>query len=345
MSIWSSDILYTEDKKSNKRQWQVYVRDVGDGTYGVKREFGMVDGIIQTSEKIVSKGKNIGKKNETSPMEQAIAEAKALYKKQTPDNKVLPMLASTWTKKSRTSEYVYVQPKLDGVRLLVGKQNGEIMVLTRTGKPVTGMTRIPDASHMREGEWLDGEAYSPYLTFEEISGKFRKNASCPELEFHIFDRFMINNTEEPFQSRVKDLSQWPCPVMTMLIHRDRIEEMHDNFVADGYEGIIIREPDSPYEIGYRSKNLLKFKKFDTDEFKIVDCVEGTARDTGTAIFVCVCDNGKTFNVRPKGPHAIRSSYWSNRKDYMGKLLTVQYQGTSVDTIPRFPVGITIRDYE
>ena len=348
MSVWESDTLYTTDKKGSGRQWKVEVLDLGDGTYGVTRTFGQVDGKLQVSQKIVKVGKNLGRANETGPQEQAILEAQALFKKQQPDDNILPMLAGTWTAKSKLSSSVYVQPKLDGVRLLLGRRNGEIVMMTRTGKPVVGMEQAlgdPAVKNLREGEWVDGEAYSTTIPFEEISGKFRKNTSCPDLEFHVFDTFYTNNIEEPFHKRIFKINRWKNSVQTLLVDPGKIEELHDKFVADGYEGIMVREPSSAYEIGYRSKNLLKFKKFDDSEFIITGCQEGATKDAGTAIFVCETAEGKRFNARPKGTLSTRTEYWENRNKYIGMYLTVKYQGVSVEGIPRFPVGLSVRDYE
>ena len=345
--VWNSETLYTTDKKGSQRQWTVEVHDLGQGSYGVRRIFGQVGGKLQTSEKVVKEGKNVGKANETTSREQAILEARALYKKQRPDDTILPMLANTWTKKTKLSSKVYIQPKLDGVRVLVGRRDGEIVMLTRTGKPVVGLEqalRDPATIKLQEGEWVDGEAYSKDIPFEEISGKFRKNSSCPELEFHVFDTFDLNNLSETFEKRCYKVSRWRNSVPTYLVDPSRIEEFHDKFVAEGYEGIIVREPHSVYEIGYRSRSLLKFKKFDTNEFKIVGCVEGTGKDTGTAIFVCECPGGR-FNVRPKGTLPVRKEYWENRSHYIGQLLTVKHQSVSADGIPRFPIGLAIRNYE
>ena len=347
MLIWDSEIIYTTDKKGSQRQWKVEVHSREDH-FVVRRIFGQVDGKLQVTEKVVKQGKNIGRANETTPQEQAVSEAKSLYTKQTPDDTILPMLATTWTTKTKLSKWVYFQPKLDGVRVMVGRRDGDIVVMTRTGKAVVGFQQLMDdpAIHtIKEGEWVDGEAYSTTLSFEEISGKFRKQCACPELEFHVFDTFDVNNIHLTFEQRVDKIKKWKHHVPTILTDSCKLDELHDKYVKDGYEGIIIREPDAPYEIGYRSRNLLKFKKFDTNEFKIVGCEEGTAKDTGTGIFVCECENG-TFNVRPTGTLATRKEYWENRSSYMNKLLTVKHQSvSSTDGIPRFPVGLTVRNYE
>ena len=51
-----------------------------------------------------------------------------------------------------------------------------------------------------------------------------------------------------------------------------------------------------------------------------------------------------FKLNP-GTLAVRKEYWENRDQYTGQMLTVKHQGVSVEGIPRFPVGLAIRNYE
>ena len=123
-----------------------------------------------------------------------------------------------------------------------------------------------------------------------------------------------------------------------------IYELHDKYVAEGYEGAIIRNIDGLYEFGFRSNDLIKLKSFMDSEYKIVGVVEATGRDEGTAVFVCECEAGQ-FNVKPMGTRELRADYFKNRKKLIGKMVTVKYQELSNDGIPRFPSAISIRDYE
>ena len=116
------------------------------------------------------------------------------------------------------------------------------------------------------------------------------------------------------------------------------------FVSQGYEGIMIRESSSTYEIGKRSNYLLKFKMFQTDEYEIIDVKEGTGRDKGTAIWVCTVGDHK-FSVRPEGTIESRRTFLANKDRYIGKNLTVRFQNLTALGIPRFPVGVVVRDYE
>eukprot|EP00959_Pyramimonas_sp_CCMP1952_P188727 3947369-Pyramimonas_sp.AAC.1 len=93
----------------------------------------------------------------------------------------------------------------------------------------------------------------------------------------------------------------------------------------------------------RSIDLQKFKNFEELEFVIVDVKEATGNDKGTAIIQCQADNGELFWVRPKGSREYRASLLESQ--IIDKLLTVRYQNLTEKGIPRFPVGIVIRDYE
>ena len=63
------------------------------------------------------------------------------------------------------------------------------------------------------------------------------------------------------------------------------------------------------------------------------------------VLYCKTKNGKKFNARPLGSFEDRKVWYENGKSYIGKMLTVRYQELTNDKIPRFPVGVCIRDYE
>jgi len=80
----------------------------------------------------------------------------------------------------------------------------------------------------------------------------------------------------------------------------------------------------------------------------VGAEEGKGKDKGTVIWICSITSGDdsgTFSVRPKGTFEERTDWFKNYKSYVGKNLTVQFQNLTNGGIPRFPVGIAIRDYE
>ena len=82
-----------------------------------------------------------------------------------------------------------------------------------------------------------------------------------------------------------------------------------------------------------------------DEFEIVDYKEGLGQEAGTVIWVCRTKNNNDFCSPPNGYTRTAKEMFENGKNYIGKLLTVRFQEWSKDKIPRFPVGVQIRDYE
>ena len=211
--------LYSRDKSGNVRHWTISVDETPDGVF-ITRKYGQVGGKETVTSSEVKSGKNIGRSNETSALEQATLEAQSIYKKQleagfTPDQSslgdliILPMLAHKWEERSKNiSEPFFVQPKLDGVRMILGRRQGKVVSLSRTGK-VFKMPHIEDALGplLKEGEFLDGELFSKDLTFQEITGVCgaKKSANIEKIQFHIFDFFDLGKLEETFEVRRKRL--------------------------------------------------------------------------------------------------------------------------------------------
>lgn len=316
--------LIKMDKNGRERFTDIRVEDLGDGTADIVKSTGVVGtDNISTSRTNVKTG-----------YEKACVRAQTMWNNEyTRGTQILPMLANKWEDKEKyIAEPFYVQPKLDGVRLIVSKSG----CFSRTGKPVSGVEHL--ARGLKEGEYLDGECYAPNKTFEEITSIFKMNPQ--NLEFHIFDYFDINKPHLTFEERKSRIN-----VDTFLVkNKSEVKGYHDLFVNQGYEGIMIRDPTSAYEIGKRSNYLLKYKSFQTEEYPIVDVKEGTGREKGAAIWVCKVGD-HTFSVRPEGTIESRKELFNDKHTYLGKDLTVKFQNLTALGIPRFPVGIAIRDYE
>ena len=366
-------MLYTKDKSGKVRYWKGEVL-TEHGNVFISKKFGQVGGKETETRTDITSGKNIGKKNETTPLEQARLELKSITKKQMDAGYVkslgelqdrvliLPMLANNWEKMSHhIQEPFYVQPKLDGVRMLVGKHQGKLLMLSRTGKPVKHMDHIAkELEWLPEGRFMDGESYNHDITFEEITGMCRTSLESSasekpldQIQFHVFDTFDLKNMDEPFIERLENIKTFfkkrmnsVKKVPTVLVDsKDLIYDWHQEFTKGGYEGVMARDPKGKYHLADRSNHLLKLKSFDTDEYKIVDAVAARGRDTGTVVWVCETQSGQRFSVRPRGSVDQRRNWLATKDRHIGKMLTVQYQNLTPDGLPRFPVGLTFRDYE
>jgi DNA ligase-1 len=360
--------LFTRDKSGKLRYWSIHVSDQAV----ITKSHGVVGGKDISTDTVVDYGKNIGKSNETTPFEQACLIAKSLWKKQTEagysedqdnvETKVLPMLANQWTDKhGHISEPFYVQPKLDGVRCLIGCTSSGTAMMTRTGKPITVFDHILDdiGNVLNQGEVIDGELYAEGLCFEEITGLCRTEKAVPahlKIHFYCFDFFSLDNLAEPFEKRFRKLEtlfksfgQQHVHLVetTRVLSKKTVSRWHDTFVEKGYEGIMIRDANGTYGLNERSNHLLKLKNFQTDEYRVVGAEEATGKDAGTVVWICETSDGKKFNVRPKGSHKQRTTWFEFRDVFTDgtKKLTVQYQNLQESGIPRFPVGLAIRDYE
>jgi len=323
--------LIREDKNGRRRFTDIRVEDLGNGAADIVKTTGVVG-----SDKVIESRTNV-----KTGYEKALARAQTMWNNEKIKiDQILPMLANKWEDREKyISEPFYVQPKLDGVRLLVSKSG----CFSRTGKPVKGVEYL--AEKLEDGEWLDGECYTPNMTFEDLTSAFKMDPQS--LEFHGFDYFNTKCPDLPFAERQRILrDKTPTVVDTFLVpKKSEIQKYHTQFVEQGHEGIMIRESTSIYEIGKRSNYLLKFKEFQTEEYEIVGANCGHGRDADAVVWICKTDSGDEFTVKPEGTIKERERYYKDRDKYIGKQLTVRFQNLTALGVPRFPVGVTIRDYE
>ena len=362
--------MFALSKTGSIRVYEIIVEDKGNHAVMTTRKKVTLDGKWTEDTYEYWVGVNIGKSNETTYLEQALSEANSAWKRlqdagfttEMPDpeakfntdanGKIKPMLAISFNEK-RIKFPCLCQPKYDGVRCTISEDSEGIHIISRKGKPYVIPHLEKWASANRHLLPLDGELYNhKELTFQEIiSAVKRLSDITPKIKYVVYDRPIegISNNER-WRTLIQDFEKVPSDAPAYRsdwVYCDNIEQIekyHTTCVANGYEGVIIRNLDGVYEFGFRSNDLIKLKSFDDAEFEIIDVVEATGRDAGTAVFVCKCKGGE-FNVKPQGTREIRAEYFENAKRLIGKMVTVQYQGLSDDGIPRFPSAISVRDYE
>ena len=277
------------------------------------------------------------------------------------------MLAHRYDKHSAKIKFpCWVQPKLDGVRMIAKKEDGKILMWSRKGKEID----IPDkiatqlGIMLSEGQCVDGEIYVHDWTFQRIiSAVKKKRADTDLLEYHIYDSpHPTLSFEDRVPKRTMCTTMFPAYCKEWNGHAGLIENIkfvetvdiedqkefdlyESRFISDGYEGMMVRNQNSLYKYKHRSYDLQKVKRFVDEEFKIIGGKDGTGRETGLVIFRCITKDGLEFDVRPKGTHDERAEIYKSLSSYVGRDLTVKYQELTDDGRPRFPVGISVRDYE
>ena len=246
------------------------------------------------------------------------------------------MLAQEWTKTPLVFP-LYLQPKLDGIRCLVYQEEGKWVFQSRNGVIFQSFPHL--VCDLPEGHVLDGELYRHDLEFHQITSMVRKkdHPDLSQIQFHVYDLIQ----EGGFEQRWRMLQSFESPLLrteTVLVHSVKeIEAYHTECVAKGYEGIMIRTPGGKYKHG-RSKDLLKYKHFKTDEFKVIGHAVGKG---DIPVFECETPTG-VFSVMMKSTLASKREMLTRVEEYYGKWLTVKYQELSPAGIPRFPVGIDFR---
>lgn len=353
-------ILYKYSSKGQAQQWEIKV--YADCFYTIE---GLVGGKLTTSDPTVCLGKNLGKANETTPSQQALAEAWARWQKKLDKgyNKELthekkffePMLAHEYSKYKDLLFTVptYVQPKLDGVRAVTGY----LTLTSRNGKPIVSCPHL-----FTEGPILDGELYASKLSgdFNKIISLTRKSKPTLEdlqeskdtIQYWIYD---FPEHEGVFSQRYEALQielakpEYSDAFIVVPTYRiesqEQLVELHGRFIEEGYEGTIIRLDLEEYE-NKRSKQLLKYKDFMDAEFKIVDVTPGLGNRAKCAgRLVCELEDGRTFGCSMTGTLAFMKKVLDDRESVIGKMATVKYFQLTPDGVPRFPTLKHIHDYE
>ena len=373
--------LYKKTSTGAIQFWTIEV-DMSEAGGYIQTTYGQLNtDSPQITGETISSGKNIGKKNETTPVEQAVLEAKSRWEKQKKkgyvasieeakedrldaiiEGGIVPMLAHSFADHGHKISYpAVVQPKLDGIRMVAILKSGKCTLWSRTRKPITSLPHIVEAIEEKfagQDIILDGEAYNHDLknNFEEIVSLVRQEEpgeGYKKVQYHVYDVVSDYGFYHRFSEvRVKlNLIQAKsCPIKvvpTQIVYSEAdVINIFNYFKSLGYEGAMVRNEHSLY-VHKRSYDLLKVKEFDDAEFDIIGIQEGRGKLAGhVGSFVCRMNNGKEFEAKMSGDTAKLKEYFEDHAQWQGKKLTVQYQGlTSKEGVPRFPVGLRFRGEE
>lgn len=363
--------LYKRTKSGDVQQWEIRVENNSDGTANIIVTHGLVNGQKQVETETISEGKNAGRKNATSPWEQAEKEAEAKWSKkrdrehygltvEESDMKIsaAPMLAHVYEDHAKKIDWnsglVAAQPKFDGHRCLAFRDTDyNIQLFSRKGDPIESCPHIIEQLKliMPTNSIFDGELYIHGRPLNEIASLIRRaQEGSANLCYIVYDTVDKNR---PFHERFLGLSgrfYTPDARECTHLHLARTEtvkseeaafEFQQQCLENGYEGAMLRHGDYDYESGKRSHGLLKMKTFRDGEFVVVGAKEGRGKFEGMAIFVCQTESGSTFEVTAPGTHDQKRAYWANHQQFVGQKLTVKFQNLSAteNAVPIFPVAL------
>jgi len=354
-------------------------------TMYIYTEYGQVNGKVTITEPtIIIEGKNLGKSNETSILTQSLIHMRNLYLKKiksgyslkianiTTDN-IFPMALQVYDKHKKHIKYpCYIQPKLDGIRLISKIENSEVKLMSRRLNEFIGFNFIKEEIKLLlENEpdiLLDGELYNHELSLQQISGIVRSEDENYEdklkLKFYIFDCVDLQHHSLTFSERYEKLKElfhhktfnYLILTETIKIHNEKSsDEYYKDYIEDGFEGIVYKNLDAKYEYSnykeIRSYQFLKRKKGYDAEYPIIGFEQGiNGKDVGAIIFIMKTESRKEFKAVPNDTLKNRKKMYKQALDnfdstFKNKLATIKFDEYSNDNVPLRAKFISIRDYE
>jgi len=372
MSVIFTKTLYINHSTGQLGSWSVSVTDNGDDTATLTTSaLKVLGGKPVVNSTIVSEGKNIGRANETTPIEQALLEAESKankkkdkgYTEEKPEagqqstnglGLVKPMLATELNKVKSIDYPVFVQPKLDGNRCLAARIDGSVRLWSRGGKFIN-LPHIAEALDdiLEDGDIFDGELYVHGETLQTITSWIKKlKPESVNIQYFVYDLVLESDTYQERLARLETLIPDDHPHIalcdTQIAHdEESMMVWHSRWVDDGFEGAIVRTDDTGYQTR-RSKSLIKVKSFQDAEFPVLDVIQGKSRIVNgeqleTAIYVCETEHGKRFNVTAHGTMHDKHFAWVHRERVIGKQLTVKFFNLTPDGLPFLPVSLRFRE--
>ena len=273
-----------------------------------------------------------------------------------------------------------IEIKLDGVRVVTIIRDDKVEMFSRNGKQFHNFGHI-----IAEIEAVIKDNPAPYplvLDGEVMSANFqdlmkqvhRKDGKqSTDAVLHLFDMLPLSNFrdgswDKPQSFRSQAIKAWVEQNASVLEHvqaldwedvdlsttegEKRFVELNKAAVDGGYEGVMIKDIDAPYECK-RSHAWLKAKPFIEVTLEVIDVEEGTGRNEGRlgAVVCSGTDDGKDIrvNVGSGFTDDNRTSFWTDRDALVGQLVEVRADAVTQNQDGtyslRFPRFKTFRGFE
>ena len=273
-----------------------------------------------------------------------------------------------------------IEVKLDGVRVITIIQGDKVEMFSRNGKQFHNfehiIAEIKEVLKEKPAPYdivLDGEVMS--ANFQDLMKQVHRKSggNADDAVLHLFDTipladFKQGGWDKPQSFRSLITKHWVEENQDVLKHVQALEwedvdldtpegekrfvELNKTAVDGGYEGVMIKDVEAPYECK-RTHAWLKAKPFIEVTLEVMDVEIGTGRNEGRlGAFVCAGnDDGKDIKVNCGSgfSDSQRDSFWTDRSSIVGQLVEVRadaitqnQDGTYSLRFPRFK---TFREYK
>jgi len=277
---------------------------------------------------------------------------------------------------SRLEYPYYLTPKLDGIRCLVG-EGGKPFSRTLKQIPNLHVQKVFQENpylYGADGELIMGPPNSPTVYRETFSAVMGVKGE-PDFSYHIFD--IWRPAPFRFGERYRNLNLWRLPSFAKLVPvhvvngPNEVLLLQERYLDEGYEGVILRNPNGAYKHGrttMNEQNSYKLKTFEDDEATIIgykaemeNTNEATINETGNtsrsidregliakeSLGAILVENAQwgPFWIGSGWTKEERRTWWLARETLKGRVVKYKYFPIGIKDKPRHPIFMGFRDME
>lgn len=293
---------------------------------------------------------------------------------------VKPMLAKQADKVTKTDIFNkkwIASRKIDGLRCIIylgddGKLHTSSRGATNYDSAMFEILTHPSLIKLfknNKGLMLDGECYHHGYTLQQINSIARTQKIAKDLEILQFYWYDIVDLNTSFKNRLAkmnsiatELKEYGSEIgwepdrifkdnelriqfvpQIEVSGWDNMMKLHNKYVSEGWEGLVIRDPERPYKPNGRTNDMIKIKVYKDDCFKVVG-KEAGLRGSEDMVFIMQMPDGRTFKAKPFGDREQKQEYWINFEEkYNGHIGECKFFYYSDDGIPLQPAFKAFRD--
>ena len=261
------------------------------------------------------------------------------------DNVPKPMLAKQVDKVTNTKIFDkewYASRKIDGLRCLIYMgTDGELHTASRGATnydaamyEILSNKTLIQIFKENSGLIMDGECYHHGMSLQQLNSVARTQKTAVDYEILQFYWYDIIDTNSTFDERwaymndIKDqynLSFDPSKEFTdkelriqfvpqvLISGYDNMIKLHNDYVEEGWEGLVIRDPDKVYRPNGRTNDMIKIKVYKSEDF-LVTGYELGLRGSEDMVFICQTKEGKEFKAKPDDNVPLQPCFKAFRDD-------------------------------
>lgn len=256
-----------------------------------------------------------------------------------------PMLAKQADKVSNKKVFDkewFASRKIDGLRCLIYQDSDGTLHTSSRGamnydaamQEILTNPTLLEIFNANPGLILDGEGYKYGFSLQQLNGVARTQVNETDysvLQFYLYDIVDCNKSFEERKAFIDKIAEqynldfnpereWkPGELRIQIVPHvkvsgwDNIMKLHSDYVEEGWEGVVIRDPNAKYKPNGRTNDMIKVKLYKTEEFLIIGYELGL-RGTEDLVFILQTKEGKPFKSKVYGDRELKQWYYDNFKD-------------------------------